>query len=114
MKILLKSIEMKMHSFRVQEQSVIVSLEGARKINSKTSEMVKEDMVDFIGRSGKQIVLDLRGISFAEGQGDAALKAIVELAKANERLFSLVDIPCGVLETVCPSGWDKPFVIGNN
>lgn len=79
-----------MLNFRIQEQSVVASLEGTRLINSKISDLVKKEIIDFIEKSGKQVILDLKGVSFDNEQGLSALKAIVELARANERLFTAV------------------------
>jgi anti-anti-sigma regulatory factor len=79
-----------MLNFRIQEQSVVASLEGTRLINSKISDLVKKEIIDFIEKSGKQVILDLKGVSFSNEQGLSALKAIVELARANERLFTAV------------------------
>lgn len=103
-----------MLNFRIQEQSVITSLEGTRRINSKISEMVKKEIVDFIEKSGKQVVLDLNGISFTDSEGFSALKAIAELAKTNERLFELVDLSLGVIELVDLVGMNENFAISKN
>jgi len=103
-----------MLNFRIQEQSVIASLEGTRRINSKISEMVKREIVDFIEKSGKQVVLDLNGVSFIDSEGFSALKAIAELAKANERMFSLANASEDVLELVDLVGMNESFVLGKN
>ncbi|WP_421920644.1 STAS domain-containing protein [Marinifilum sp.] len=103
-----------MLNFRTQEQSVIASLEGTRRINAMISEMVKKEIIDFIEKSGKQIVLDLKGVSFTDSQGLTALKAMAELAQANERLFSLANCSENVLELVDLVGMREPFSIGKN
>ena len=103
-----------MLNFRVQEQSVIASLEGTRRINSMISEMVKKEIIDFIEKSGKQVVLDLNGISFIDSQGFSALKAIAELARANERLFSLANLSEDVIELVDLVGMNETLAIGKN
>ncbi|WP_321279466.1 STAS domain-containing protein [Marinifilum fragile] len=103
-----------MFNFRIQEQSVIASLEGTRRINSMISEMVKKEIIDFIEKSGKQVVLDLNGVSFIDSQGFSALKAIAELARANEQLFSLADLSDDVIELVDLVGMKDSFSIGKN
>lgn len=103
-----------MFNFRIQEQSVIASLEGTRRINSMISEMVKKEIIDFIEKSGKQVVLDLNGVSFIDSQGFSALKAIAELARANEQLFSLADLTDDVIELVDLVGMKDSFSIGKN
>ncbi|NOU60072.1 STAS domain-containing protein [Marinifilum caeruleilacunae] len=103
-----------MLNFRIQEQSVIASLEGTRRINGMISEMVKSEIIDFIEKSGKQVVLDLNGVSFVDTQGFSALKAIAELAKANERLFSLANCSDDVLELVELVEMRESFSIGKN
>lgn len=103
-----------MLNFRVQEQSVIASLEGTRRINSMISEMVKKEIIDFIEKSGKQVVLDLNGVSFIDSQGFSALKAIAELARVNERLFSLANLSDDVIELVDLVGMSETLVIGKN
>lgn len=103
-----------MLNFRIQEQSVIASLEGTRRINSMISEMVKKEIIDFIEKSGKQVVLDLNGVSFIDSQGFSTLKAIAELAKANEKLFSLANLSDDVIELVDLVGMKESFAIGKN
>ncbi|MDQ2179693.1 STAS domain-containing protein [Marinifilum sp. D714] len=103
-----------MFNFRIQEQSVIASLEGTRRINSMISEMVKKEIIDFIEKSGKQVVLDLNGVSFIDSQGFSALKAIAELARANEKLFSLANLSDDVIELVDLVGMKDSFSIGKN
>nr|WP_320117261.1 STAS domain-containing protein [uncultured Marinifilum sp.] len=103
-----------MLSFRIQEQSVIASLDGARRINSKISEIVKAEIIDFIEKSGKQVILDLKGVSFIDSEGFSALKAISELAKANELLFTFVNVSDDVLELVNLVGMREAFVLGKN
>ena len=109
-----KSIRIDMLNFRIQDQSVIASLEGTRKINSKISEIVKKEVIDFLERSGKQVILDLKGVSFIDSQGFTALKAIAELAKANERLFSMVNLSDDVMELVEVVGMNEAFMVGKN
>ncbi|WP_321309858.1 STAS domain-containing protein [Marinifilum fragile] len=103
-----------MFNFRIQEQSVIASLEGTRRINSMISEMVKKEIIDFIEKSGKQVVLDLNGVSFVDSQGLSALKAIAELARVNEQLFSLANLSDDVIELVDLVGMKDSFSIGKN
>ena len=103
-----------MLNFRIQEQSVIASLEGTRRINSMISEMVKKEIIDFIEKSGKQVILDLNGVSFVDSQKLSALKAIAELARANEQLFSLANCSGDVLELVDIVGMKESFSIGKN
>ncbi|MCT4601727.1 MAG: STAS domain-containing protein [Marinifilum sp.] len=103
-----------MLNFRVQEQSVIASLEGTRRINSMISDMVKKEIIDFLEKSGKQVVLDLNGVSFIDSNGFSALKAIAELAKANERLFSLANLSDDVIELVDVAEMKESFTIGKN
>ncbi|RUT78130.1 STAS domain-containing protein [Ancylomarina longa] len=103
-----------MLNFRMEDQSVVASLEGTRRINSKISDLVKKEIIEFIEQSGKQIVLDLKGISFIDSQGFSALKAIAELACAQDRLFALANVSDDVLELVELVGLKDAFVIGKN
>lgn len=99
---------------RIQDQSIAASLEGNRKINKRISEMVKKEIIDFIEQSGKQIVLDLRGVSVGEDKGISALKAIAELARANNRIFSMLKVRQDVVALIELSKIKKTFIIGKN
>jgi hypothetical protein len=87
-----------MINFRIQEQSVMASLEGTRKINNVISKMVKKEIVDFISKSGKQIILELNGVSGSNGI--VALKAIAELAKTSEKVFSSTNLTDEIFESI--------------
>jgi len=103
-----------MLNFRMEDQSVVASLEGTRRINSIISDLVKEEIIEFIEKSGKQVVLDLKGISFIDSQGFSALKAIAELASAHDRFFRLANVSDDVLELVELVGLQDAFLIGKN
>lgn len=69
-------------SVEMVNNSVMASVGGIRRINAKKKEMMKEELVDFINRSGKHIVLDLHNRKTADPL--AAVKVIIELAKVTE------------------------------
>ena len=98
----------------MKDHSVIASLEGVQRINSKISELVKKEISEFIEKSGKQVVLDLRGVSFIDSEGFSALQAIAEFARVNNQLFSYINVSEDVLELVDLVGMKDSFVIFKN
>ena len=103
-----------MLNYQVKEQSVIASLEGVKRINAKISDLVKKDINEFIEKSGKQVVLDLRGVSFIDSEGFSALKAIAEFARVHNQVFSYINVSEDIMELVELVGMKESFVIFKN
>ena len=103
-----------MLNFKVQNNSVIASLEGTRRINRVISGMVKEEIIAFLESKGKQVILDLKGISFIDSSGFEALKAISELAQAGDRIFALANVSDEVMELVQLVELDQTLTIWKN
>ena len=103
-----------MLNYKVQNNSVVASLEGTRRINRVISGMVKEEIIAFLEAKDKQVILDLKGISFIDSSGFEALKAIAELARANDRIFELANVSDDVMELVYLVKMDQTFTICKN
>ncbi|MBI9059588.1 STAS domain-containing protein [Labilibaculum sp. DW002] len=103
-----------MLNYQVKEQSVIASLEGVKRINAKISDLVKKEINEFIEKSGQQVVLDLRGVSFIDSEGFSALQAIAEFARVNNQIFSYMNVSEDVMELIELVGMKESFVIFKN
>ncbi len=103
-----------MLNYQMNEKSVVASLEGVQRINAKISDLVKKEIYEFIEKSGQQVVLDLRGVSFIDSEGFSALQAIADFARMNNQVFSYANVSEDVMELIDLVGMKDSFVIFKN
>ncbi len=72
----------KIENIEMINNSIVASVEGVRMVNAKAREKMKEELLNFINRSSKHVVLDLKNDTSVDTWG--TVKLIAELAKLTE------------------------------
>lgn len=78
----------------------ILSFEDVTKINILVAQSLKEEMAQYLNKSGKNLVLNLEGIEYIDSSGFGALLSILRNAKNNNSIFKICNISPDVMELV--------------
>jgi len=78
----------------------ILSFENVSKLNILIAQSLKEEIAQYLSKSGKNIVLDLQGIDYIDSSGFGALLSILRNAKNNNSTFKICSISPDVMELV--------------
>lgn len=103
-----------MLNFPIQDHSMVASSDGANRINRIISEMIKDEIVAHLEKSGRQVVLDLKGVGSNNSPGFSALQALAELARNSKRFFAMAE---GSQDAIVPFfllNLDQPVRLSRN
>jgi anti-sigma B factor antagonist len=78
----------------------ILSFENVSKLNILVAQSLKEEMAQYLNKSGKNLVLNLEGIEYIDSSGFGALLSILRNAKNNNSTFKICNVSPDVLELV--------------
>lgn len=102
----------KIENIKMINNSVVASVEGVRMVNAKARELMKEELLNFINRSGRQVVLDLKNDTSSDTW--ETVKLIAELAKLTE-IVSFDQTSCkNAFQRLKMKTFDNEYVCFNN
>ena len=78
----------------------VLSFENVSKLNILVAQSLKEEIAQYLNTSGKNLVLDLKGIEYIDSSGFGALLSILRNAKNNNSTFKICNISPDVMELV--------------
>ncbi len=78
----------------------ILSFENVSKLNILVAQSLKEEMAQYLNKSGKNLVLNLEGIEYIDSSGFGALLSILRNAKNNNSSFKICNVSPDVMELI--------------
>jgi len=96
------------HTLRVEGEALVIAFEG--EVDLEHSPKAREVLLDGI-KQGKQVFVDLSGVTYIDSSGVASLVEAFQRAKGEGASFALVAVNPAALRVLQLARLDKVFVI---
>ncbi len=75
-----------------------ISFFKTRRVNTLIADSLKEELIQYVTKPGREVILSMDGINFIDSSGFEAIMSIVAIAKKNKSKFRISDVSQEVYE----------------